>query len=99
MAGFEAKELHWNPRTVCVVPDGLRKRVFPWLDDEIEKVKLAAMFDGNDRATAGSTLRLWDRLRDVLLQDAATIVLKHPDRMKHIVFRDDVFRDPMFLVS
>lgn len=99
IAGFDQKDVHWNPRTSCLPPEELKNRIFPWLEREIRNVQAASSADNRDRATASATLKLWQQLREVILQDAAALLVLHPERKSHMLFRDDVFRDPMFVVS
>ena len=64
MAGFdEADGLHFNPRTACEPPRELSNKIFPWIEDEIEKVFQTNDIDCNTRITAVSVLRLWAKLR------------------------------------
>ena len=45
------------------------------------------------------TLRLWEKLRSIILQDAAVLFLLYPARKAHPLFRLPVFCSPEFLVS
>lgn len=97
LAGFEEDEWHFNPRVGCEPPDALKKMIWPWIEDELEKVFAAE--NGDDRITAVCTLRFWLNLRTVILQDAAAMFVLHPDRIEHPVFKLPVFRSPLFAVS
>ena len=99
IAGFEADELHWNPRTSVEPPESLQKMMFPWIEEELEKVFAAVENDDKDRSTAIATLRLWQYLRKVILQDAAAMIIEFPERREHTMWRLPVFQTPEFEVS
>ena len=101
MAGFgEDEGLHFNPRTACQPPEGLKRKIFPWIEEEIDKVFAKNEIDSNTRITAISTLRFWVNLRTIILQDAAAMIVLHPDRVvDHPFFRLQLFHDEEFKVS
>jgi hypothetical protein len=49
--------------------------------------------------TAVCTLRLWLKLRSIILQDAAEIFIKHPSCRDACMFGLPVFQSAAFLVS
>jgi hypothetical protein len=101
MAGFgEDEGLHFNPRTAYQPPEGLKQKIFPWIEEEMDKVFATNEIDSNTRITAISTLRFWVNLRTIILQDAAAMIVLHPDRVfDYPFFRLQLFHDVEFKVS
>ena len=76
------KNINWNPRIGLPVPHGLCDAFIPWLK------KTRANFDANTAnnttcATARCFLLLMGDLAEVIIQDAAAVAVKFPDRMAH----------------
>ena len=97
--GYETGERYSLPRCRVEPPSSLKRMLFPFIETELENVRLAAEGDKKDRPTAVCTLRLWSKLRTIILQDAAVLCLQYPSRKEHPVFRMPVFVSPEFLVS
>ena len=71
------------------VPDILRRMVFPWI--EICFLQIC----GTSFITAGAFLKKMDNLRDVIIQDAACMILR--GRVDHVIFKLKVFKSTEFL--
>lgn len=97
LAGFEENDWHFNPRTACEPPEELLKLIWPWIEEELEKVFAANRNDGKSRITAVCVLRYWSTLRRIVLQDVAAMFVLHADRLDHPVMKLPVFHDPLFL--
>jgi len=91
-AGFvKADGLHFNPRTVLKPPESLRRELFPWVDDAMKAIDMerAKPTSNNETcSTARSFLMYMDKMRTVILQDAAYILERHPERALHRLFTD-----------
>ena len=101
MAGYgEDEGLHFNPRTACDPPEELKRKIFPCIKEELDKVFQKNEMDSNTRITAVSTLCFWINLRTVILQYAAAMIVLHPGRVvDHPFFRLQIFHDELFKVS
>lgn len=99
IAGFEESETHFNPRVGCEPPKQLTDCIFPWIEEELEKIFEKNDDDGGSRLTAVCVLRFWSSLRSIILQDAAAMFVLYPDRCDHPLFRLALFQDPLFAVS
>jgi hypothetical protein len=95
MAGFLQEEGHWNPRTMVEPPDDLLKMIFPFIESELAKLQ-----ESDDKhITAMATLKFWQYLRKVILQDAAVMFIEHGnDRRNHVLWRLPVFKTQAFKV-
>lgn len=96
LAGFgDGNSLCFNTRTVVLPSDELR-RMTPfgsWCYDAFTGV----VMKDQSKTTALGFLKFMCELNDVLLQDAAAIMVLHPERADHSLFRDmEVFRSPEF---
>jgi hypothetical protein len=102
LAGFvHANGMHYNPRMVVEVPEEL-VRLTPigrWALDSFSNVEAAISERGLPKFTAYNVLKFLVDLNKVFLQDAATIMIKHPERAVCPLFRLDVFQTPKFEVS
>lgn len=103
-AGFqEADGMHFNVRTTVKPPEGLRRLIFPFVERGFEQVSAARAANRqaapNFLATAQCFLELLDHLRDVALQDAATMMIKQESRTLNLLFEMPVFRTGAFKVS
>ena len=89
LAGFHStNRLYYNPRTT-VIPDDDLLRATPigrWCYDALEAV-LEASTEG-DNQTAIHTLRFFCELNKIFLQDAAAMMILHPDREDHPLFHE-----------
>jgi hypothetical protein len=99
IAGYEQGERYYLPRCRVEPPESLQKQIFPFIESEMENVRLAIQGDGKDRPTAVCTLRLWEKLRSIILQDAAELWVRYPRRKEHPLFRLPVFCSPEFEAS
>jgi len=76
--------------------------LFPFVEEELEKI---ATFRENEDVcddagvTATCALKFWHELRRIVLQDAAELSIRFPDRESHCLFRIPVFQTTLFLVS
>ena len=56
MAGFgEDEGLHFNPRTACDPPEEFKRKIFPWIEEELDKVFQKNEIESNTRITAVRT--------------------------------------------
>ena len=95
MAGFIADKGHYNPRTMVEPPKELLQMIWPWIELELKKLGESEA----DHVTAKATLRFWQYLQKVLVQDAAATLLDYGDQKVHVLFRQDLFRSEEFKVS
>ena len=89
MASFMQDDVHWNPRTLMEPPEDFLRMIFPFIEEE-----LAKLVESNDNhVTAMATLKFWQYLRKVIIQDAAVMFLDHgKDRKHHVLWRLPVFK-------
>jgi hypothetical protein len=99
IAGFLQGERYSLRRGRVKPSDALQKMIFPFIEEELDNIEAAARDDGRERPTAVLTLRLWYKLRNYILQDAAEMAVRHPERMDHHLFRMPVFCSAEFKVS
>lgn len=99
IAGYEQGERYFLPRSRVEPPQSLQKMIFPFIEEEFENVHAATEDDGKERPTAMCTLRLWLKLRIIILQDAAELWVLYPARKDHPLFRLPVFCSSEFVVS
>ena len=96
MAGFMQDEGHWNPRTMVEPPEDLLRMIFPFIEVELSKL----VESDDNHVTAMATLKFWQYLRKVIIQDAAVMFLDHGnDRKHHVLWRLPVFKCDAFKVS
>jgi hypothetical protein len=102
LAGFvQANGMHYNPRTMVEVPEELA-RLTPiggWAIDAFTNIEAAVSEQGLPKFTAYNVLKFLVELNRVFLQDAAAIMVNHPERVSHPLFRLEVFQTDEFLVS
>jgi len=100
--------MFYCPRSQVAPDENLAKQVFPFADEQLEKVNNAIR--NAPRATAGNYLgaargflSMLIRLRTILLQDAAAMMINHPERSNHPLFNtgtlSSVFHTAEFRVS
>jgi hypothetical protein len=101
LAGFtDANGMYYNPRTVVEVEESLLQLtpVGCWLFNA-----QAAVASGNElgagKFTAMNFLAFMMTLNRVFIQDAAVMLLLHPEKIDHPLFRLEVFRSVEFSVS
>lgn len=99
MAGFAKDERYFLPRSRVSPPTKLQLMIFPWIEEELSKLREATIADGNERPTAVCTLRFWKALRVIILQDMATMAIHHPGRKSSPLFELPVFKSEEFKVS
>ena len=91
-AGFlDLDGVNFNPRTAFPVPAVLQEQVFLWLKEAQTSFLTAINAKtgqpvAKDRVTAYKFLEFLDRLQDVVLQEAAAILIEHPSRSTHGFF-------------
>mmetsp|Transcript_19290 Transcript_19290/g.29070 ORF Transcript_19290/g.29070 Transcript_19290/m.29070 type:complete len:185 (+) Transcript_19290:663-1217(+) len=97
LAGFLLSDMHWLKWDIDV-PDCLKKQIFPWIEEEAEKLhRYHRQPDTTHHYTACCFLDYLKALRTVILQDAAAMMILHPERVMHNVFQcHKVFKDPQF---
>ena len=74
MAGFAGLQLHWSHRVGCEPSDSLQKLIWPEIDG-IYEVLLKT--EEGKKSTARTFLYTLKKLRVVLLQDVACLIIKH----------------------
>ena len=74
MAGFDGLQLHWSHRVGCIPSDSLQKLIWPEIDVIYEF--LLETEEGR-KSTARTFLCTLKKLRVVLLQDVACLIIKH----------------------
>jgi len=99
IAGFLMGERYAMIRGRAIPSEALQKQIFPFIEGEMENVEAAILRDDKERPTAICTLRLWTKLRTIILQDAAAMFVLHPERKSHCLFGMPVFRSDDFKVS
>jgi Centromere DNA-binding protein complex CBF3 subunit, domain 2 len=101
LAGYHsANKMYYNPRTT-VIPDDDLLRATPmgaWCYDALREV-MELSVDGKNQ-TAIHTLKFFCELNKIFIQDAAAMLLLHPDRERHPLFNEiPVFSSDQFVVS
>jgi hypothetical protein len=91
--------MHYNPRKAVEPPDSLKRMIFPFADRCLEEVHQKSKEDGKDRYTAEHFLRLLIDHREIILQDAAAMLVLNAEQQQHALFRVPVFEQPEFHVS
>ena len=85
---MEQKGLFYISRAEIDPPQSLQRMIFPFIEEAQETINV-------ENRTARSFLQLLQRLRSVILQDAASFILS--DRWSHYVFQNlDVFKTRAF---
>jgi Centromere DNA-binding protein complex CBF3 subunit, domain 2 len=101
-AGFWLNDgAHYNPRTAVPVPPLLLDMlVFPWAAPALERLEQFERMDkSTQRPTASRFLRLILKLREVVLQDAAAMMIEHPaGQATHPLFQMNVFLDNISVI-
>jgi hypothetical protein len=101
LAGFtDANGMYYNPRTMVEVEESLL-RLTPvgcWLFDAQAAVASANEL-GAGKFTAMNFLAFMMTLNRVFIQDAAAMLVLHPEKIDHPLFRLEVFRSVEFSVS
>lgn len=89
LAGFHSSnKMYYNPRTTCI-PEEELLRATPmgaWCYEALEGV-LEVSNDGENQ-TAIHTLKFFCELNKVFLQDAASMLILHPERADHPIFHE-----------
>jgi Centromere DNA-binding protein complex CBF3 subunit, domain 2 len=99
LAGFNsANGLHFNTRTV-VMPSKELCKTTPLGSFAYDMLNQLAEHDVSKHQTAYEALRFFCDLSVILLQDAAAIMLLHPERAGHPLFHLDCFNSTEFDVS
>jgi hypothetical protein len=102
LAGFvSANGMHYNPCTQVEVLEELARLtpIGQWVIGAFEKVGQAVSDSGLPKFTAYNVMKFFVELNRLFLQDAATMMLKHPKRIINPLFRLEVFGSEEFLVS
>lgn len=90
------------PRGKPKPDEELQRKIFPFVENAIESVNRAQQENeeqsANNLSTAAGFLECLKRLRTIILQDAAAIMILHPEREHHPLFSMDVFRGELFKV-
>jgi len=91
-AGFmEGEGMFFCPRSQVVPEESLAKQVFPFAEEQLKIVDRAIReaprgAGGNYLGAARGFLSMMMRLRIILLQDAAAMMILHPQRNSHPIF-------------
>ena len=96
----KGNHMNFNPRVVFPVPAVLLQQVFSWVNDTQKPFKLTAAQDVNETEqyrTAQAFLSLMDELRKLIIQDAAAMLIAHPDCANHGLFQLLVFQSQIFI--
>ena len=98
LAGYTSDgKMYYNPRTK-VVPDDELLRMTPigrWCYDALDAV-MELTTDGENQTTI-STLKFFCAINTIFLQDAAAMMILHPERKEHPLFDElAVFAAPQF---
>ena len=72
---------------------------WPWVDEQLQRVLVSLDMSNNDdpRWTARAFLKFMKRMKKVIMQDAACMLAKHPERCHHSLFKLPIFRSEQFL--
>ena len=100
LAGYtNANGMYYNLRTIIEVPVELQ-RTTP-IGEWALKARESLFTSGraNDKPTAMNFLQFITTLNIIFLQDAATILIKHPERQGHLVFQLPCLTSDIFKVS
>jgi hypothetical protein len=90
MAGHSKKKgLFFIARSGVDPPEGLQKMIFPFLEGAEAQIKGSAQA----HPTAAGFLRMLREMRQIILQDAAEMLL---GGRQHAVFSTPVFKSPLF---
>jgi hypothetical protein len=95
-----ANGMYYNPRTIEAV-DMLLLRLTPvgkWVYDAHAQMELA-IAKGATKWTAFNFLSFMVQLNKIFIQDAAAMLILHPERGDHPMFQMAVFRSEAFAVS
>ena len=103
----DSQGMFYCPRSTVEVPDELKKKIFPFADNQLRLVeeeveKNGEKEGGNYLGAARLFLRMLIRLRTIILQDAAAMFVSHPDRVNcHHFFQEfpEIFQTREFDVS
>ena len=96
MAGYSLDKDHHLVRGRVEPPDSLKKQLFPWVDEELDKLDAHFQRQGEAKATAKGFLTVLKNQRRIILQDLAAMVVKDGDRRDHFVFKLPVFQSEGF---
>jgi hypothetical protein len=103
MAGFYGRSgMHYNPRTAVPVPVELANGVFPWLEGCTDHLDAVEASTGILKPTAQQFLKHIRLMAQVVIQDVATLKLKHPEQCgdEYSLFKDNaLFNGSRFMVS
>jgi hypothetical protein len=102
LTGFvHANGMHYNPCTYVEVPEEL-VRLTPigrWAIHTLCNTESAISDLGLPKLTAYKVLKFMVQLSHTFLQAAATMMIKHPERIINPLFRLEVFQTDEFQVS
>lgn len=102
LAGFTcSNKMYYNPRTTLVPEDESLLRATPlgkWCYDALEGV--VERSENGENPTAIHTLKFFCEINKIFLQDAAAMLLLHPERADHPLFNElTVFSSSEFKVG
>jgi len=107
-AGFtDGNGMFFCPRSQVIPGEILTKLIFPFADEQLDKVETAIRAKGQEQSggaylgSAKCFLQMLIRLRTIILQDSAAMMVEHQDRSaRHPLFNSfQVFRSTEFTVS
>lgn len=98
--------MYFCPRSQVKPPEELVKQIFPFADEQLERVN-AAIAGEESRVKSGvflgasqAFLEMLVRQKTIILQDAAAMFVLHPERASHTIFQSfPTFRSAEFVVS
>ena len=96
IAGFYSG-MNFNIRTVVFPCEELKGMIMPWADVQLKRVQESP--DGDGKWTACCFLSMVIKMKDIVLQDAAAMMVLHPERCHHHLFTLPVFQTELFQVS
>jgi hypothetical protein len=103
MAGFDGGlGMPYNPRMGVSVPVELANRVLPWLEGCTDHLDAVEASTGILKPTAQQFLKHMRLMAHVVIQDVATLTLRHPERCgdEYSLFKDNaLFNGSRFIVS
>lgn len=98
MAGYAPNSDYFLPRSRCEPPESLMGMMFPWVEEEVEKIE-AAFRDSEGlmgRSTARGFLLCLKNMRRIILQDVAAMIVENEERWRHPLLEMEVFQRDEF---
>lgn len=102
---YDCDGMYFCPRSQVIPPDQLLNQIFPFADEQLARVLADIEENGRNKSgvylgSATGFLEMLMKLKTIILQDAAAIVVLHPERASHAMFTSfPIFRSGEFIVS